>query len=114
MPNSDAKEDLRSYLEDARETLIWKLEGLNEYDVRRPLTPMGTNLLGLVKHSTATHLGYFGEVFGRFPNPSAGRFSNDAGPAAEFWVTAEESSRRSSTAISKLGSLPTPRSVNST
>jgi hypothetical protein len=31
----------------AREALLWKLEGLSEYDIRRPLTPTGTNLLGL-------------------------------------------------------------------
>ncbi len=91
MTKSNAKEDLRGYLRDARETLIWKLEGLSEYDIRRPLTPTGTNLLGLVKHSTATHLGYFGEVFGRSDNASGDRFSNDADPAAEFWATAEES-----------------------
>ena len=66
-------------------------DSYSEYDIRRPLTPTGTNLLGLVKHSTATHLGYFGEVFGRSDNSSRGRFSTDAGPAAEFWATAEES-----------------------
>ncbi len=55
------------------------------------MTPSGTNLLGLVKHSTATHLGYFGEVFGRSSAPTAERFTSDAGPAAEFWATAEES-----------------------
>src|SRR5262249_8366453 len=37
-------------------------------DVRRPLTPSGTNLLGLIKHLTITEAWYFGEVFGRpFP-----------------------------------------------
>jgi hypothetical protein len=25
-----------------RETLLWKLDGLSEYDIRRPLTPTGT------------------------------------------------------------------------
>lgn len=49
----------------AREALLWKLDGLGEYDVRRPMTPTGTNLLGLVKHVATTELGYFGEVFGR-------------------------------------------------
>ena len=34
-----------------REALVWKLDGLSEYDVRRPLTVTGTNLLGLVKHN---------------------------------------------------------------
>jgi hypothetical protein len=34
------------YLQAAREALLWKLDGLSEYDIRRPLTPTGTNLLG--------------------------------------------------------------------
>jgi hypothetical protein len=60
-----AKEYLQSDLRDARATMLWKLEGLAEYDVRRPLTPTGTNLLGLIKHLTITEAWYFGEVFGR-------------------------------------------------
>ena len=92
MTSVDVKEELHGYLRGARETLVWKLEGLSEYDIRRPLTPTGTNLLGLVKHSTATHLGYFGEVFGRAIGGLGPRFSESTGPAAEFWATAEESS----------------------
>ena len=91
MAGSDVKDELHSYLCGARETLVWKLDGLSEYDIRRPLTPTGTNLLGLVKHSTATHLGYFGEVFGRSSDALRARFSGDAGPAAEFWATPGES-----------------------
>jgi hypothetical protein len=65
-----AKDYLHSDLRDARTTMLWKLEGLGEYDIRRPLTPTGTNLLGLVKHLTITEAWYFGEVFGRpFPEP---------------------------------------------
>jgi len=58
--SSDIKKQLHLYLRGARETLVWKLEGLSEYDMRRPLTPTGTNLLGLVKHSTETqrHAGH--------------------------------------------------------
>lgn len=90
MASLDVKEDLHSYLRGARETLVWKLDGLSEYDIRRPLTPTGTNLLGLVKHSTATHLGYFGEVLGRSSDALGARFSGDTGPAAEFWATTDE------------------------
>lgn len=88
MASLDVKAELHSYLRGAREVLVWKLDGLSEYDIRRPLTPTGTNLLGLVKHSTATHLGYFGEVFGRTGDPSSGRLSGDAG---QFWATPDES-----------------------
>ena len=87
----DGKDELHGYLRGARETLVWKLEGLSAYDIRRPLTPTGTNLLGLVKHGTATHLGYFGEVLGRSSEAHGARFSGNAGPAAEFWATPEES-----------------------
>ena len=59
------KEDLLHYLQVAREALLWKLDGLSEYDIRRPLTATGTNLLGLVKHLASVELGYFGDVFGR-------------------------------------------------
>lgn len=59
----DVNGDLYSYLRGAREALLWKLEGLGEYDMRRPMTPTGTNLLGLVKHSARSHLMYFCDVF---------------------------------------------------
>jgi len=63
-----AKAYLHSDLRDARVTMLSKLEGLAEYDVRRPLTRTGTNLLGLIKHLTITEAWYFGEVFARpFP-----------------------------------------------
>src|SRR4028119_1039072 len=56
---------VQRYRTTTREALLWKLDGLSEYDVRRPLTPTGTNLLGLVKHLTITEAWYFGEGFGR-------------------------------------------------
>jgi uncharacterized damage-inducible protein DinB len=60
-----AKDVLHRYLQMARDALLWKLEGLSEYDARRPLTPTGTNLLGIVKHLAVVELGYFGDTFGR-------------------------------------------------
>lgn len=63
-----AKKYLHDDLREARATMVWKLDGLSEYDVRRPMTSTGTNLLGLIKHLTLTEAWYFGEVFGRsFP-----------------------------------------------
>lgn len=67
----DDKGILLKYLRARRGELLAKLDGLDEYDIRRPMTPTGTNLLGLVKHVASVELGYFGEVFGR---PS-GRYS---------------------------------------
>ncbi|HEU5388141.1 MAG TPA: DUF664 domain-containing protein [Streptosporangiaceae bacterium] len=45
MTEPDGKADLRRYLQEAREALLWKLDGLSEYDIRRPLVPAGTSLL---------------------------------------------------------------------
>jgi uncharacterized damage-inducible protein DinB len=91
MTGSDPKADLRRYLQAAREALVWKLEGLSEYDARRPMVPTGTNLLGLVKHVAGVEAGYFGETFDRpFPEPLPW-MDEDAEPNADMWATAEES-----------------------
>jgi uncharacterized damage-inducible protein DinB len=91
MADSDAKAHLHRYLRVVREALLWKLDGLSEYDIRRPMTPTGTNLLGLVKHVASCEAGYFGETFGRpFPEPMPW-FEDDAEPDADLWATAEES-----------------------
>jgi uncharacterized damage-inducible protein DinB len=88
---SDPKDDLQRYLQQVREALLWKLDGASEYDVRRPLTPTGTNLLGLVKHVASVEAGYLGDCFGRpFPEPLPW-FEDDAEPNADMWATAEES-----------------------
>ncbi|MGY0065446.1 DinB family protein [Streptomyces sp. QTS137] len=94
MTDSNPRTDLTRYLQDAREALVWKLEGLSEYDVRRPLTPTGTNLLGLVKHAAGVELGYFGDVFGRpffREDPPPRWYTEDAEPNADMWATADES-----------------------
>ena len=89
MLDSDGKADLHRYLQDAREALLWKLEGLSEYDVRRPLVPSGTNLLGLVKHVTAVELGYFGDTFGR---PSLDQLPwDESDPMSDMFAAPEES-----------------------
>jgi Protein of unknown function (DUF664) len=85
-----AKEYLHGDLRWIREALVWKLDGLSEYDIRRPLTSTGTNLLGLVKHSATWEARYFGEVFGRpFPEPLP-RWDDEAEAGTDLWVTAEE------------------------
>ena len=58
---------LQRYLAQARAALVAALDGLDEYDVRRPLTPTGTNLLGLVKHATGGEWEYLGTCVGRTP-----------------------------------------------
>jgi hypothetical protein len=86
-----AKDYLHGDLRDVRATMLWKLEGLTEYDARRPLTTTGTNLLGLIKHLTNTEARYFGDVFGRpFPERLPWWGDDDFEPFADMWATADE------------------------
>jgi hypothetical protein len=79
-----AKEYLQSDLRDVRAAVVWKLDGLSDYDIRRPLTSSGTNLLGLIKHLSTWEARYFGEVFDRpFPEPLAPW-------GTDFWATEDE------------------------
>ena len=66
----------------------------SEYDVRRPLVPTGTNLLGLVKHLTCVKLGYFGPVFGRPMGQPNLWFDDSAEDNADLFARADESRRR--------------------
>src|ERR671925_2402247 len=91
MTGSDPKTDLHRYLQDAREALLWKLDGLSEYDTRRPMVPTGTNLLGLIKHVASVELGYFGDTFDRPSAEPLPWFEDDAEPNADMWATADES-----------------------
>ncbi|MBT2247454.1 DinB family protein [Arthrobacter sp. BHU FT2] len=87
----DGKETLHRYLRIRRDNLLGKLDGLGEYDLRRPLTPTGTNLLGLVKHVASVELDYFGVVFGRPSGRQLPWLDDDARPDADMWATAGES-----------------------
>lgn len=58
-----------SILNKQREVILWKLEGLSDEELRRPMTPSGTNLLGLVKHLAAVEYGWFCTTFGRTTEP---------------------------------------------
>ncbi|MFI8369999.1 DinB family protein [Streptomyces sp. NPDC085466] len=84
-----AKDNLHGRLRRDREALLWKLDGLSAYDVRRPLTPTGTNLLGLVKHVATVEARYFGEVFDR-PSPEPLPRWQDSDDS-DSWATADES-----------------------
>lgn len=88
---TEPKAELHRYLQTAREALLWKLDGLSEYDVRRPMTPTGTNLIGLVKHVASVEAGYLGETFGRPFSEPLPWFSDDAEPNADMWATEDQS-----------------------
>lgn len=92
MADHSEKATLHRYLRTGREALLWKLDGLSEYDLRRPLVPTGTNLLGLVKHLAGVEAGYFGATFDRpFPEELYW-MDEDAEPNSDMWATAGESS----------------------
>lgn len=86
-----AKADLHHYLRAAREALLSKLDGLDEYDVRRPMTSTATNLLGLVKHVASVEAGYLGDTFGRPFGEPLPWMGEDAEVNADMWTTPDES-----------------------
>jgi uncharacterized damage-inducible protein DinB len=88
------KADLHRYLQIARDAMLWKLDGLSEYDIRRPLVPTGTNLLGLVKHVASVEAGYLGDTFGRPFGEPLPWLDEDAEPNADMWATADESRKQ--------------------
>jgi hypothetical protein len=92
----DPKTALLHYLQESRDALLWKLQGLGERDLRLPRTPTGTNLLGIVRHCANVEIGYFGPTFGReWPDPAAPLVvtddAYDTDPQADWWVPADVS-----------------------
>ena len=90
----DPRAALQHYLQEARDALLWKIEGVGERDLRLPRTPTGTNLLGIVRHVANVEIGYFGPTFGReWPAPEHPLLVDDedydADPQADWWVPAE-------------------------
>lgn len=117
----DDKAVLLNYLQLRRADLLAKIDGLSDYDARRPMTPTGTNLLGLIKHVASVQLGYFGEVFGRPSELELPWFADDAPLEADMWagptedradiVALHEASAAHSDATIELLPLETPGEV---
>jgi hypothetical protein len=85
-----AKKYLHSDLCEVRKAMLCKLDGLGDYDIRRPLTSTGTNLLGLVKHLSVWESRYFGEVFDRpFPE-TLPRWDDAEQRGTDMWATEHE------------------------
>ena len=81
------KESLYVALDRHRDVVLWKLGGLDDEQVRRPITPSGTSLLGLVKHLASVEYGWFCETFGRETEPLPG---SDDDPEADLRVEPTE------------------------
>jgi uncharacterized damage-inducible protein DinB len=56
-------ETLSGFLDFQRATLLWKLEGLDDEQLRRAMVPSGTSLLGLVKHLAYVERSWFQRVW---------------------------------------------------
>ena len=83
----EEKESLRVALDRHREAVLWKVGGLGDADLRRAMTPSGTNLLGMVKHLGAVEYGWFCETFGREIEPLP---FDDQDPEADLRVRPDE------------------------
>src|SRR5919106_1061755 len=56
------KEVLTGFLDHYRATIIAICEGLSDEDLRRPMVPSGTTLLGMIKHLAYVERGWFQET----------------------------------------------------
>ena len=92
MPSTPISQDSHGYLKDSRRQIVWSVQGLDEYDLRRPMTPTGTNLLGVVKHLVGLDAGYLGACLNRpFPSPLPWIEEESVDPNRDMWATADES-----------------------
>jgi uncharacterized damage-inducible protein DinB len=87
---SGEKETLHFSLKRHRDVVLWKLEGLDDEQLRRPVVPSGTTMLGLVKHLGWVEYGWFCETFGR---ETEAREYDEDDPDADMRVEADESTQ---------------------
>lgn len=111
MTGSDPRADLHRYLHAAREALLWKLDGLSDYDVGRPLTPTGTSLLGWSSTWPVSSLGYFGDTFKRPFDEPLPWLEDDAEPNADMWATVDEAREQIVGLYHQAWRTPTRRST---
>lgn len=91
MTSTPVHDDVQGYLRESRRTVLRTLDGLDEYEIRRPMTRTGTNLLGVVKHLVGIEAGYLGFCLGRpFDTPLPWIDDDEVGHR-DMWATADES-----------------------
>jgi len=89
VPHAAAElETLDALLQYCQETLLAKIDGLSDEDLRQPQVPSGTTLLGMVKHLAYAHRWWFRIVFA---NESVAVPWTDDDPAADWRLTPEDS-----------------------
>ena len=113
---TDLKDELLAKLDQSRAVMLAKLEGLSEYDARRPITPTGTNLMGLVKHLASMEYGYLGDCFGRpAPEPLPWVEDGSIWDGADMWArpTSPGSTSSGSTGVpARTATRPSPHSIS--
>ena len=82
------REQLGAWLDFHRATLLTKLEGLDDEQLRRPMVPSNVSLLGLVKHLTAVEHGWFAVGFAQ--TGESHMFSTEEDPDADFRIEPDE------------------------
>ncbi len=86
----DLKDHLATYLNNSREALLWKAQGLSDREATRPLVPTGTNILGLLQHLAFVEYGYFVQCLGfTVRDDYYARLEADPDISADMWVSAE-------------------------
>lgn len=92
VPSTPIHQGDRGYLMEARRQVLRALDGVDDYQVRRPMTPTGTNLLGVVKHLVGVEAGYLGLCVGHpFEEPLPWISEETEAPNRDMWATAAES-----------------------
>jgi len=82
------------YLRRSRRAVLRAVDGVGEYDARRPMTPTGTNLLGIVKHLAIVELEYVASCAGYASDlgtPWVG--TTDEEDNSDLWLAADESAQ---------------------
>lgn len=86
----DLKEHLATYLNHTREAMLWKVEGLSEKEMTRPMVGSGTNILGLIQHLASVEYGYFVECLGfAVEDERYDVLMADTEASADMWVPAD-------------------------
>lgn len=83
----EEKASLHASLDRHRDAVLWKLEGLDDEQLRRQVVPSGTSLLGLVKHLGSVEYGWFCHTFGRSTEPLP---LDEEDPEADLRVESDE------------------------
>ena len=87
----DERRALSASLDSQRATLLKKLEGLDDEQLRRPMVPTGLTLLGIVKHLASVEHAWFQVRFAR--SAESYLYSTPDDPDADFRIEENETTQ---------------------